>query len=191
MSVHSTSFKSNQGCLTLKKQKKFISVKPKSIVLHAQYFNYFIMIIYVFNIFTYLLSYRNHVINFVITNPFSIPGFDNVQNICCGSKRNKYYLNSMLMCEYCFPRVVVTVVRNLVLFSMKIILHVRCHCSKHPISNIKLHVEHRNQAGVPTQLHNPKKSWNQMQCSGITNKCVNFSCCRRRTEALLQVVLGY
>jgi hypothetical protein len=34
---------------------------------------------YVIKIFAYLsLSYGNHVINFVVTKPFSIPGFDNV-----------------------------------------------------------------------------------------------------------------
>jgi hypothetical protein len=46
-----------------------------------------------------LLNYRNHVINFVLTNPFSISGIDNVQNICCNAKGNKEHLSSALTCE--------------------------------------------------------------------------------------------
>jgi hypothetical protein len=49
----------------------------------------------VFNIFAQLLlSYRNHVISFVVANPFSIAGFDNVQApvlhyVTCNNQGNK------------------------------------------------------------------------------------------------------
>ncbi len=64
------------------------------------------MTIHVINIFTkLLLSYINHVIYFVLTNPFVIQGFDNVQNIFWNTKGNKEDLNSTLvMYEDFIPR---------------------------------------------------------------------------------------
>jgi hypothetical protein len=68
------------------------------------------MTIHVINIFTrLLLIYRNHVFYLVLTNPFCIQGFDNVQNICWITKGNKEDLNSTLVTyeEILFPEVVV------------------------------------------------------------------------------------
>ncbi len=72
------------------------------------------MTIHVINIFTkLLLIYRNHVIYLVLTNPFGIQGFDNVQNICWNTKGYKEDLNSTCM-KILFPEVVVMEVENLV-----------------------------------------------------------------------------
>jgi hypothetical protein len=59
--------------------KETISALPTSIGVYCTLFEHVIMTIYVTTIFAkFLLSYRNHVIKvtFVLTNPFSIPGFD-------------------------------------------------------------------------------------------------------------------
>jgi hypothetical protein len=57
-----------------------------------------------------LLSYRNHVINFVVTNPFFIPGFDNIQApllhyVTCNNRGiNSTSTLRLFLCVYFVPK---------------------------------------------------------------------------------------